>query len=475
MITPPTDPLFRYQWFLSNTGQSGGAPGSDINVLPVWPDYTGKGVRVAIVDDGVQLNQPDLKANIDLAGSWDAIANAPGGDAFGDANHGTAVAGLVGEVANNGIGGSGVAPDATLLAYRINLSGKGGTMATIAFQKALEFQAAVVSNSWGSDDAFKENARDPSQADFYASLDALGSQGRGGKGAVVLFANGNQGAKNFDGNLDNAVNGRHVIGVGAVDDNGVRSAYSTPGANLLISAPAGGSTEQAEDRPGNGVLTTDRTSTDGYNKLFGVSGDYAYNFNGTSAATPVASGVVALVLQADPNLGYRDVQEILAHSARFVDTGASSWIRTHPDSSPWNGGAELFSRNYGFGEVDAHAAVRLAEIYPWLHSASRSDANVVQMTASISVNVTIDSDPEPSESDDFPQLDSSTTFGVSLPAGVDLNHLDLTLFSQVEHPSALTVTMTSPSGTTVAMISQPANAGNPWPTGGFSMPRTMDR
>src|SRR5262245_65638357 len=115
MQTPPTDPLFRYQWFLSNTGQSGGAPGSDINILPVWPDYAGKGVRVAIVDDGVQLDHPDLTANIDLAGSWDVVRNAPGGNPTGDQNHGTAAAGLVGAVANNATRASGMSPRARRL------------------------------------------------------------------------------------------------------------------------------------------------------------------------------------------------------------------------------------------------------------------------------------------------------------------------------------------------------------------------
>jgi subtilisin-like proprotein convertase family protein len=468
MITPPNDPLFRYQWFLSNTGQSGGGIGSDINVLPLWPDYTGKGVRVAIVDDGVQLNHPDLAANIDRSGSWDAVRNVPGGDPFGDENHGTPVAGLVGAVANNGIGGSGVAPDATLLAYRINLNGKGGTFSTIAFQKALENQAAVVSNSWGVDTAFAENRNDPTSAAFYASLDALGSQGRDGKGAIVLFANGNRGASNFEGNLDNVTNSRYVITVGAVDDTGARAAYSTPGANLLVSSPAGGFPAQAMTRPGTGVLSTDRTSSDGYNTLFGPSGDWAYNFDGTSAATPIASGVVALVLQANPNLGYRDVQEILAHSARFVDVGTTGWRTTHASSTPWNGGGALFSRDYGFGEIDAHGAVRMAEIYPYLHSTPASDANVLLRTASVPVNVTIDSNPDSGEED-------NTTFGLSLPAGVDLNHLDLTLFASVARPSNLTVGLKSPSGTTITMISNPVNAvnsaGEPiaWPTGGFTM------
>lgn len=222
MALLPNDPLFQYQWFLKNTGQSGGGIGKDINVLPVWPDYTGKGVRVAIVDDGVLLDHPDLANNIDLAGSWDAITNSPGGGPVdADDTHGTPVAGLVAEVANNKIGGSGVAPDATLLAYRMDFQ---TPTATIAFQKALENKADVVNNSWGDDTTFFYDAQNPNQAPFFAALNALGSQGRGGNGSIIVYSNGNQGAKGYDANLDNAMNNRYVVAVAAVDDNGVRSA-----------------------------------------------------------------------------------------------------------------------------------------------------------------------------------------------------------------------------------------------------------
>jgi subtilisin family serine protease len=455
MSQTPNDPLFQYQRFLNDTGQSGGGVGSDINVLPVWPQYTGRGVKVAIVDDGVQLDHPDLQDNIDTARSWDCVLNEPGGGPVNaNENHGTAVAGLVAEIANNHIGGTGVAPDATLQAYRIDLHnlGVGDKATVIAFQKALQNQADVVNNSWGSDKAFTNNAKNQDESALFTAVNNLAIQGRSGKGSVVLFANGNAGAKGADGNLDNQLNNRYVIAVGAVDNNGVRSSYSTPGADLLVSAPGGASTGQSETQPGNGDLTTDRTGSDGYNTLADAAGNYAYNFNGTSAATPIVSGVVALMLQANPGLGYRDVQEILAFSARFVDPAASSWVTTN--SGNWNGAGQMFSRDYGFGEVDAHAAVRLAESYKTLNLAARTDANVVNVEGSSSTSQLVDK---------YLQLK------VTLGAGVSIEHVDLDLNALIADPSSLTVYLTSPSGTQIPMVVNPSNASDPWPNGGFSL------
>lgn len=471
----PNDPLFRYQWFLYNTGQAGGGIGNDIRVSSVWPEYTGRGVRVAVLDTGVQMDHPDLAANVDVAASWDAVTNTPGGNpVWASENHGTPVAGLIAAVANNGIGGSGVAPDATLLAYRIFLNvppDEGyptppltGEDIVLAFNKALQNGADVINNSWGKGTAFSDRRDDPSgQALFQAITDQV-TQGRDGKGAVILFANGNDGQAGYDGGLNNLTNSRHTIAVGAISNNDVRSSYSTPGANLLISAPAGADTAQVEHMPGTGVQSTDRTGTAGYNKLEGIAGDYSYNFNGTSAATPITSGVVALMLEANPDLGYRDVQEILAYSARFVDVAAEGWVTT--GRGTWNGGGGLFNRDYGFGSVDAHAAVRLAEVQPFLSTAPRDESNVLFLSADSTEVETEDAD--------------SAQIQVEL-GNININHIDLTLYAQIENPSQFSAYLVSPQGTSIALVLRPQNAlavdakGTPsihaiaWPEDGFTM------
>ncbi|MGV6871973.1 S8 family serine peptidase [Pseudochelatococcus sp. B33] len=464
----PNDPLFRYQWFLHNVGQSRGGIGNDINVLPVWEDYTGKGVRVAVVDNGVQLDHPDLAHNIDIGSSWDTRNNTQGGGPISSLdNHGTAVAGLIGAIANNGIGGSGVAPNATLIAYRVDFSANPASPDTrffdqlLAFRKALEDKADIVNNSWGATRAFIDNRNSSDNAAILA-VEALGANGREGKGSIVLFANGNYNAQGFDSNLNSFQNNRYVIAVGALNDDDTSSYYSSHGANILVSAPAGADISQIEHQPGSGVLTTDRTGSDGYNVKQGEAGDYAYNFNGTSAATPITSGVVALILEANPDLGYRDVQEILAQSARFVDPAAQSWTTTH--SGTWNGGGALFSREYGFGGVNAHAAVRLAEVYPFIHDAPRDDRNLVTDTTWGAIAEGI----------------STLVLNVDLNKDIDLNHIDLNLDAKIANPSHLSVFLVSPSGTRIALVSHPQNTliidtedlevtALPWPEEGFTL------
>jgi subtilisin family serine protease len=151
--------------------------------------------------------------------------------------------------------------------------------------------------------------------------------------------------------------------VAAVNQNGFVSSYSSYGASLLVSAFGG----PAEPRQ---IVTTDRVGADGYNP----NGDFTY-FAGTSAAAPMVAGVVALMYDANPNLGWRDVQSILADSARHVGSavgGGAAGSERFPwqwnGADTWNGGGLHFSNDYGYGLVDALAAVRLAET--WLIGAS---------------------------------------------------------------------------------------------------------
>lgn len=356
----PTDPLFQQQWHLLNTGQIPSAvAGFDTNVTRVWPDYTGNGILVAALDDGFDQTHPDLAANYRADLSWDFALNQPGAEPGPGDNHGTAVGGLIVGVANNGIGGTGTAWGASLVGYRTSFDNPTNDRFLQDFagaaSKILENGAAVFSNSWGlMTYPFDAQAY---QTTFSSVTQQLATWGRRDLGTVTLFAAGNDRALDFNTNYDPTDNSPYSIVVAASKANGQITNYSTPGASVLVTAP--GSDPRS-------IVTTDRQGVEGYNTLAGTAGNYTNTaqsyFNGTSAATPIAAGVVALMLQANPNLGYRDVQEILAYSSkRAVFLNQPDVETTINDATDWNGGGLLTGYDFGFGNIDALAAVRLAE------------------------------------------------------------------------------------------------------------------
>ena len=169
-----------------------------------------------------------------------------------------------------------------------------------------------------------------------------------------MVAAGNDRTAFDNANTSNFTSSRFVNAIAAVADNGQISYYSNPGASLLVASPSNGGTL--------GITTTDYTGALGYG-----AGDYTSTFGGTSAATPIASGVVGLMLEANPGLGYRDVMEILAITARKIGNPAAAGeggsLRPWQENGAtnWNNGGMHFSHDYGFGLIDAFAAVKLAD------------------------------------------------------------------------------------------------------------------
>ncbi len=327
----PNDPLFSDQWHLRNTGQSGGTVGADANIVDVWDNYTGKGVTVGIIDNGTQLDHEDLAANIRTDIDFDWLGNdidpSPGADEF----HGTAVSGIVAARGNNGTGVTGAAYDAELVALRLI----GGLISDQDIAEALTINPEVIdvyNNSWGPGAVSRITPRGPLQL---AALEQAATTGRGGLGRIHVFAAGNDGAREDDVNYNPLANSRYTIAVAALLDNGSRASYSNPGAALLVSGYA------------DPVTTTDIEGSVGYDNT-----NYTSTFNGTSSASPLVTGVVALMLEANPNLTYRDVQDILVHTSERVDPGDSNWSQ--------NGAGLWVNRNYGFGGIDATAAVNAA-------------------------------------------------------------------------------------------------------------------
>lgn len=347
----PTDPLFDQQWHLRNTGQTGGTPGVDANVTSVWDQFTGDGVVIGIVDDGLQHEHPEFTARYEPRLSFDFLGNDPDPSSAADP-HGTAVAGVA-AAGFNGIGVVGAAFDARLAGLR--LIGAGVTDPTTA--RAISHRSQeidIYNNSWGE---VTMGGLSPVQRNlFLAALRQGTTVGRGGLGSIYVFAAGNDRARFFDNtNYSQIANSRFVITVGAIGHDGIQASYSEPGASLLVVAPSLGDVQTFAD----GIVTTDNLGADGYNTAAGGADgdplpdlDYTSTFSGTSSSAPLVSGVIALMLDANPNLTWRDVKHILVHSARMTDPTDPGWFT--------NGAGLLFNHNYGFGAIDAAAAVNLA-------------------------------------------------------------------------------------------------------------------
>ena len=386
-LATPNDLYFASSWHLLNTGENsrtgesgafvpGGLAGMDANVLAAWGDFggagwRGAGVRIGIIDDGLENGHPDLLGDTETDRDWTplVLGNTTPGDANPELttdNHGTAVAGIAAARANNGLGVSGVAPEAQLVGLRLlggAVDGRGVTVndddeAESFFYLAHSGEATIgiKNNSWGPlDQNYLLDGPGPFAAE---ALRWATAHGRSGLGTIFVFAAGNGRFLGEDASMNGYAGAPQSIAVGALTDDGSVAPYSEPGSCLLISAPGGPDTDEilVFGARKNGVFTTDRSGAEGYNtNAASQNNGYTRTFNGTSAAAPIVSGVCALMLQANPGLGWRDVQEILIRSAK----------KNRPDDPGWftNAAGFHFHDDFGAGLVDASAAVALAQTW----------------------------------------------------------------------------------------------------------------
>ncbi|MXY10430.1 MAG: S8 family serine peptidase, partial [Acidimicrobiaceae bacterium] len=327
------DRLYGCQWNLANTGQFGATAGEDINVADAWAATLGSGVAVAVVDSRADPDHDDLTDNFDETNSHDYLSAF--GVTAGPDYHGTAVAGIV-AARDNAIGIRGVAPRATIRSYNLLQFSTDANEADAMSRHA--GTTAVNTNSWGPPDNGRPHRAPRS---WELAVEHGLAEGYSGLGTFYAFAAGNGGGVD-DANLDGYVNFYGVTAVCAVNNRGVSTSYSENGANLWVCAPSrdfGGAP---------GIVTT--FTDGGYTTIFG----------GTSAAAPQVAGVAALVRAANTSLSWRDVKLILAESARKNDPDHAGW---QTGASKYGSGSENyeFNHSYGFGVVDAGAAVELAQ------------------------------------------------------------------------------------------------------------------
>jgi subtilisin-like proprotein convertase family protein len=432
----PNDPLYSRQWHLAMTGRLGFSGSTFEGLERIWASANGTGVRVGVWDDGVQRSHWDLAANYDPSGHvivQGALNN--GQPLTASDGHGTSVAGLIAAEAN-GRGGVGVAYGTSITGIRIFVAKE-----PIDWPSYLQTLNAlnrfdVTNHSYG--------IPEPSFYDYgdVAKFKVAAEGGRGGLGTVNVKSAGNGGKDGIglDGNGNAEDASRFTVSVGALDKVGQVTSYSNHGAHILVSAPAGYSAG------GQGTVTTDLMGKGvGYNGL--LNGDYTNSFDGTSAAGPITAGVVALMLDTNANLGWRDVQNILSYSA--IGTGSlytgnrtnesESWNWKWNGADNWNGGGLHYSEDYGYGLVNAYTAGRFSEVWSMLHDASQTSSNELSVsTGLIAVNREI-SERSP----------LSYTFNIS--QNISLEHVALTVNLQHTYFTDLRIQLVSPEGTVMSL------------------------
>ncbi len=330
------DPLYGCQWHLKNNDQFRNSGGHDIRVEEVWPTYTGSGINVAVVDDGMHHQHEDLTDNVLTSFNHNYHPDLTDiHDPSGYRNHGTAVAGLIAAKDNN-LGMRGVAPGAKIYGYNV-LAAQTAANEADAMSRNAE-TTAISNNSWGPGNF---GHPEPATELWEAAVKDGVTSGYDGKGVFYAWAAGNGGDDDYS-TLDELANFYAVTAVCAVGHDDIRSSYSEAGANLWVCGPS------SSGRSGQPRIAT----TDNGHRYRGT-------FGGTSAATPIVSGVVALVREANNALTWRDVKLILAASARKNDPDNTGWVegafKYGSTTDRYN-----FNHEYGFGMVDAKAATDLA-------------------------------------------------------------------------------------------------------------------
>ena len=489
-----TDPLFAEQWHLVNTGQTAfsnraGTAGADLRMSGTigaghnGEGVKGEGVKLAVIDTGLEICHPDLAANTASGGSFNfAHESTPGASSADPFNHsilgdhGTSVAGVAAAVANNGLGGRGVAPEATLVGF--NLGSAVAEDLETALYRSLgasdsdpdSASVDIFNMSFGSE-LPSENATE----DFERVMKMGTSELRSGRGALYVKAAGNE----FElcnrthplnreigcisANADPDQNLPYLITVGAFNAEDVKSSYSNAGSNLWVVGPGG---EDGFERPA--MITTDQAGAGAGYGLLGEmplstdhplnrDGDYVNAFGGTSSASPAVAGAVAVLLGVKPNLTWRDVKHILAITARRIDPDRAE-VRAAFNGTPYvgqhawqtNAAGYDFHNWYGFGAVDIDAAVALAQI----------------TYAAGSLGAFVESEWFASDADGamalaIPDADGSGASAVldvtGLPESADIEAVVLEI--DVEHTDAfdLGVTLLSPAGT-ASVLNPPFNA-----------------
>jgi subtilisin family serine protease len=485
-----TDPLLTQQWHLKNTGQnafsaSSGTAGHDINIGNLHIDgTTGNGVKVAVVDSGLEIGHEDLSANVLPGRSYDYVngdTDPTPTDNGGD--HGTSVAGLIAAKGFNDIGGRGVAPNASLLGFN-----------WLETQLFSEWQknhggdqtsdVQIINQSYGANIAGPQTFFDAWNNAAESHLKTVQSTNNAGKGIVMLKSAGNSFTDistdmTISGIAIDAIASEYVFNntkprlsaniagaepesssfyqtvISAVNANAADplSSYSSVGASVWVSSPGG---EYGSSSPA--MIATDLT---GCNRGYAKTGENGFNgntsqndncnytstFNGTSSAAPVASGVAALIMEANDSLTWRDVRHIMAKTAKKIDEGftpieITNGADTFIAEPGWltNAAGYHFHNWYGFGMVDATAAAALAKDPAYVALPAVSETAFIAPADTSAVTI--------------PEGNTGASKTISIGDDLTVEAVQIKISATHGRDADLAIELTSPAGTK-SMVLQP--------------------
>ncbi|NXA22947.1 PCSK4 convertase, partial [Ibidorhyncha struthersii] len=430
----PTDPWFHKQWYMNNDINP------DLNILTAWSKgYTGLGVVLTVLDDGIEKDHPDLSANYDPLASYDFNSNDPDPQprytARDENRHGTRCAGEVAAAANNQICGAGVAYNAKVGGVRM-LDGPITDMVEAQSLSLRPQHIHVYSASWGPKDNGKtvDGPGVLATEAFYRGVTKVSSalapgtslarglpahrpsaspcQGRGGLGSIFVWASGNGGINYDNCNCDGYTNSIYTLSVGSVLAGGQRPRYSEGCSAILTTTYSSRTTSKVQ------IVTTDlhHRCTDKH--------------TGTSASAPLAAGMIALALEANPALSWRDLQHVIIRTSKPAHLQAEDWAV--------NGVGRKVSHYYGYGLLDAGLLVEMAKAWTGALPQQKCSVKALHAPRNIGSKLTVSTDVS---------FCSGRTERIR-----SLEHVQVQLSLSYSRRGDLVIALTSPMGTTSTLV-----------------------
>ncbi|XP_072702025.1 proprotein convertase subtilisin/kexin type 4 isoform X4 [Ciconia boyciana] len=407
----PTDPWFHKQWYMNNDIDP------DLNILTAWSKgYTGLGVVLTVLDDGIEKDHPELSANYDPLASYDFNSNDPDPQP----RHGTRCAGEVAAAANNRICGAGVAYNAKVGGVRM-LDGPITDMVEAQSLSLRPQHIHIYSASWGPEDDGKtvDGPGVLAAEAFYRGV----TKGRGGLGSIFIWASGNGGLNYDNCNCDGYANSIYTLSVGSVLAGGQRPWYGEGCSAILTTTYSSRTTSEVQ------IVTTDlhHRCTDKH--------------TGTSASAPLAAGMIALALEANPALTWRDLQHLVIRTSKPAHLQAEDWAV--------NGVGRKVSHHYGYGLLDAGLLVEMAKAWAGTQPQRRCSVKTLHAPRNIGSKLTI-------------STDISSCSGRTKRIR-SLEHVQVQLSLSYSRRGDLVIALTSPMGTTSTLVTVRPWAVTPGP------------